>query len=134
MEGKVLDDAMIQHLFGLLEKDFPLDAHAPGGMITYRRTLVLSFFYKYFLTLRKQLGLSVPEKSLPALAEHHRPISTGSQDYVQAQYVYTSMLLPDVYVVSSPANVVCCLGTPLLLALILLTNLDSSKSPERLFT
>jgi xanthine dehydrogenase/oxidase len=85
MEGKVFDESMIQGLFGLLEKDFPLDAHAPGGMITYRRTLVLSFFYKYYLTIRKQLGLAIPEKSETLLAEHHRPISTGTQDYVQAK-------------------------------------------------
>lgn len=42
-----------------LEKDLPLSAEAPGGMIQYRRSLTVSFFFKCYvevlLRLQKQV-------------------------------------------------------------------------------
>ena len=42
--------------------DLPLEENAVGGMVSYRKTLASSFLLKFFLYLRAQLGLSLPEK------------------------------------------------------------------------
>ncbi|KAF3856979.1 hypothetical protein F7725_008838 [Dissostichus mawsoni] len=36
-------------------KEMTLDPSAPGGMVTYRRTLTLSLFYKFYLTVLQKL-------------------------------------------------------------------------------
>lgn len=36
-----------------------LDPSAPGGMVTYRRTLTLSLFYKFYLTVLQKLRKQV---------------------------------------------------------------------------
>lgn len=42
--------------------DLPLAADAPGGMVPYRRTLSTSFFYKFFLHVQSELGVSLSPK------------------------------------------------------------------------
>jgi len=39
----------------MLADDLPLPPEAPGGMASYRRTLAISFFFKFFLSTRIQL-------------------------------------------------------------------------------
>eukprot|EP00069_Balaena_mysticetus_P006586 bmy_05225T0 len=41
--------------YGLVE-ELPLSPDAPGGMIEFRRTLTLSFFFKFYLTVLQKLG------------------------------------------------------------------------------
>ncbi|KAK5579855.1 hypothetical protein RB653_009543 [Dictyostelium firmibasis] len=72
-----------------LEQDLPLAAGAPGGMIEYRRSLTTSFFFKYFLTVSKQLFhisngnplYSVSDKEQSATDSYTRPLSFGEQNY-----------------------------------------------------
>lgn len=64
-----------------LAAEFTLDAHAPGGMIDYRRTLVLSFLFKFFLHVQHKLGVTVPDRVLSAIEEHDRPVSSGYQSW-----------------------------------------------------
>lgn len=48
--------------------EMTLDPSAPGGMVTYRQTLTLSLFYKFYLTvlqkLRQQVSLLLFELKL----------------------------------------------------------------------
>lgn len=41
-----------------------LDPSAPGGMVTYRRTLTLSLFYKFYLSVLQKLRAQVSVMSL----------------------------------------------------------------------
>ena len=55
---------MLEEAIELLKQDLPLNETAPGGMISYRKTLTISFFYKFYLTVKqsiakaRQVGLS----------------------------------------------------------------------------
>ena len=42
-----------------LAEDLPLSAEAPGGMIQYRRTLTVSFFFKTYLDVLQRLQKQV---------------------------------------------------------------------------
>lgn len=39
----------------LLKLDLPLSDSAPGGQIAYRKSLTISFFYKFFVTVKRKL-------------------------------------------------------------------------------
>lgn len=88
MVGKPWTDETLEATYTRLEQDFPLDPHAPGGMITYRRTLVLSFFYKFFLHVKAQLGLQIDPRVSSAIENHKRPTSSGEQHYQLIPYVF----------------------------------------------
>jgi len=71
-----------------LEKDFDLRFGVPGGMATYRRSLCLSFFYKFYH--ETMLELSIDEESAvkkveideqAAAGDIEREISTGTRDH-----------------------------------------------------
>lgn len=42
-----------------LAEEMTVDPSAPGGMVTYRRTLSLSLFYKFYLTVQQKLAQKV---------------------------------------------------------------------------
>ncbi|KAF5279183.1 hypothetical protein FQR65_LT03430 [Abscondita terminalis] len=72
----------IKHLL----EDLPLDPSAPGGMIQYRRSLTLSFFFKAYLTILEELTKHIPgivldprEKS--AIRDFHYQTPKSSQIY-----------------------------------------------------
>lgn len=44
-----------------LAEELHLPPDAPGGMVDYRRTLSLSFFFKFYLTVLLKLGKDHPE-------------------------------------------------------------------------
>jgi len=46
--GKPWNNETLQEVYPLLLRDLPLDPNAPGGMVDYRRSLALSFFFKFF--------------------------------------------------------------------------------------
>jgi xanthine dehydrogenase/oxidase len=79
--GQYWNEETLEKTYQKLSAEFTLDAHAPGGMIDYRRTLVLSFLYKYFLHVQHRLGQSIPERYLSAIEEHDRPMSSGYQSW-----------------------------------------------------
>ncbi|KAH3859134.1 hypothetical protein DPMN_101850 [Dreissena polymorpha] len=43
------DDSLVSHVCGSLADELPLSPGAPGGMAEYRRSLTLSFFFKFSL-------------------------------------------------------------------------------------
>ena len=46
------DDDVVQEACDLLGKELSLPPGVPGGMETYRNTLCVSFFFKFYLTVQ----------------------------------------------------------------------------------
>jgi len=89
--GKAWTTELMGGLYKFLEKEFNLDPNAPGGMISYRKTLVLSFYYKYFLHTAQALGLPLDPRLASAVHPHERPVSNGEQHYQPLPYEYGSL-------------------------------------------
>ncbi|KAH8646585.1 xanthine dehydrogenase [Tricladium varicosporioides] len=61
-----------------LGEDFDLNFGVPGGMATYRKTLALSFFFRFWHEVVKELELGNVDEDL--INEIHRGISHGVRD------------------------------------------------------
>ena len=58
-EYRPWDDTLLQDAVQQLLKEFTLPSDVPGGMPEYRRSLTISFFFKFFWFIKKQLpGIS----------------------------------------------------------------------------
>ncbi|XP_008323589.1 xanthine dehydrogenase/oxidase [Cynoglossus semilaevis] len=85
--GRRWEAELLQEACSSLAEEMTLDPSAPGGMVTYRRTLALSLFYKFYLnTLQKlhQQGVSVdevPSDCLSATDMFHQPMPSSVQIY-----------------------------------------------------
>lgn len=65
LEGRPLNEDLVEVACTALQKELSLTPDAPGAMIRYRQSLVLSFFFKTFLSLKKEQGNILPtEKSV----------------------------------------------------------------------
>ncbi|XP_033106617.1 xanthine dehydrogenase/oxidase-like isoform X2 [Anneissia japonica] len=51
--GRIWDQSLLEHVTVLLTDEMSLSPDAPGGMVEYRQSLVLSFFFKFYLTVRQ---------------------------------------------------------------------------------
>jgi len=60
-----------------LGQDFDLQFGVPGGMASYRKSLALGFFYRFYHEVMQTLGGSADEE---AVEELEREISTGKED------------------------------------------------------
>ncbi|KAM6945776.1 xanthine dehydrogenase/oxidase [Aplochiton taeniatus] len=54
--GRKWGEELLQDACVSLAEEMTLHPSAPGGMVTYRRTLVLSLFYKFYLTVHQKLA------------------------------------------------------------------------------
>ncbi|KAK7335800.1 hypothetical protein VNO80_27854 [Phaseolus coccineus] len=82
--GKIWDQDLLQNALKVLQNDILLKDNAPGGMIEFRKSLTLSFFFKFFLWVSHQMDSikeGIPLSHLSAVHSVHRPPITGSQDY-----------------------------------------------------
>ncbi|MEQ2191675.1 hypothetical protein XENOCAPTIV_001002 [Xenoophorus captivus] len=57
--GRQWGEQLLQVACSSLAEEMSLDPSAPGGMVMYRRTLTLSLFYKFYLTVLQKLRLQV---------------------------------------------------------------------------
>ncbi|CAN9498296.1 unnamed protein product [Ophioblennius macclurei] len=55
--GRLWGEELLEEACSSLADEMILDPSAPGGMVTYRRTLTLSLFYKFYLTVLQKLRL-----------------------------------------------------------------------------
>uniref|UniRef100_A0A8C9SVW9 Xanthine dehydrogenase/oxidase n=1 Tax=Scleropages formosus TaxID=113540 RepID=A0A8C9SVW9_SCLFO len=55
LTGRKWSDELLQDACSLLAKEMTLDPSAPGGMVTYRRTLTISLFFKFYLIVQHKL-------------------------------------------------------------------------------
>jgi xanthine dehydrogenase/oxidase len=60
-----------------LGQDFDLQFGVPGGMASYRKSLALGFFYRFYHEVMQTLGGEADEQAVPEL---EREISTGRED------------------------------------------------------
>lgn len=85
--GKRWDQELLQSALKILEKDVVLKENAPGGMVEFRKSLTLSFFFKFFLWVCHQMDgqasfdEAVPITHLSAIKSFHHPSVMGSQEY-----------------------------------------------------
>ncbi|KAL4938638.1 hypothetical protein BDV06DRAFT_200461 [Aspergillus oleicola] len=71
------DGAVLDTVLTSLASEFNLPYSVPGGMATYRRTLTLSIFTRFWNHVNQKLGL---EYDTDLVDEIHRNISTGTRD------------------------------------------------------
>jgi hypothetical protein len=53
------EDDLVMDMAEWLADDLPLPPGSPGGMTEYRRTLCISFFYKFYLAVLLQIKQTV---------------------------------------------------------------------------
>ncbi|KAK0635086.1 molybdopterin binding aldehyde oxidase/xanthine dehydrogenase [Bombardia bombarda] len=63
-----------------LEQDFDLQFGVPGGMASYRKSLALSFFYRFYHEIMLELGSDSGNVDKEAVSELERELSTGFED------------------------------------------------------
>ncbi|XP_038878581.1 xanthine dehydrogenase 1-like [Benincasa hispida] len=85
--GKIWDQVLLKNALKVLEEDILLQENAPGGMVEFRKSLTLSFFFKFYLWVSHEMGRynlvgeKVPLSHLSAVKSFQRPHVIGSQDY-----------------------------------------------------
>nr|CAG4716072.1 unnamed protein product [Naegleria fowleri] len=55
--GKPFSKQVFEDSLNFLDEDLPLDKNAPGGMVEYRKTLSMSFYFKFYLYVTKTLNI-----------------------------------------------------------------------------
>ncbi|KAL2840748.1 Molybdopterin-binding domain of aldehyde dehydrogenase-domain-containing protein [Aspergillus pseudodeflectus] len=89
---KFTDPATLEGTMGALEQDFDLKFGVPGGMATYRKSLALGFFYRYYHDVLAQLEVKSTDIDESVIAEIERAISTGEKDQ-EASAAYQQRVL-----------------------------------------
>jgi xanthine dehydrogenase/oxidase len=81
LKGKKFTDLQtLEGVMDQLEEDFDLRFGVPGGMATYRKSLALSFFYKFYHEVLAELHAEEVEIDTQAIGEIERDISKGEKD------------------------------------------------------
>lgn len=81
----------LEGVMGALEQDFDLRFGVPGGMATYRKSLAMSFFYKFFHEVLSHIDTET-EVDRQAIGEIERIISYGKKDH-QSSVAYEQKIL-----------------------------------------
>jgi xanthine dehydrogenase/oxidase len=74
------DPATLEGTMNALEQDFDLKFGVPGGMATYRKSLALGFFYRFFNEVLSKLEVKEVDIDQEVVAEIERAISFGRED------------------------------------------------------
>uniref|UniRef100_A0A8C8A1D0 xanthine dehydrogenase n=1 Tax=Oryzias sinensis TaxID=183150 RepID=A0A8C8A1D0_9TELE len=80
-------EELLQEACSSLAEEMNLDPSAPGGMVTYRRTLTLSLFYKFYLRVLQKLHLQVSSPISVKILVHpeiYNPTTPSSVQVYQA--------------------------------------------------
>ncbi|KAJ4991077.1 xanthine dehydrogenase [Stagonosporopsis vannaccii] len=81
LQGRKFTDLQtLEGVMAKLEEDFDLRFGVPGGMATYRKTLALGFFYKFYHEVLAGLNAEEAEVDTQAIGEIERDISSGWKD------------------------------------------------------
>ncbi|KAF2257019.1 xanthine dehydrogenase/oxidase [Trematosphaeria pertusa] len=82
----------LEGVMNALEEDFDLRFGVPGGMATYRKSLALGFFYKFYHEVLAELRAEEIQVDTQAIGEIERDISSGEKDHKAAE-AYTQKIL-----------------------------------------
>lgn len=75
------DPATLEGAMNALGKDFDLRFGVPGGMATYRKSLALGFFYRFYHEVLSKLNVNGLKIDEDVRGEIERAISTGKKDH-----------------------------------------------------
>lgn len=89
---KFTDPSTLEGVMNALEQDFDLRFGVPGGMATYRKTLAMSFFYRFYHDVLSKLEAKALGADQEAIEEIERAISTGKKDH-DASVAYQQRIL-----------------------------------------
>ncbi|CAL5874751.1 uncharacterized protein PFLUO_LOCUS9052 [Penicillium psychrofluorescens] len=84
--------ATLEGVMNALEQDFNLPFGVPGGMATYRKSLALGFFYRFYHDVLSGLQVKSSDLDPDVIAEIERAISSGKQDN-EASVAYQQKIL-----------------------------------------
>ncbi|XP_068641785.1 xanthine dehydrogenase 1-like isoform X2 [Aristolochia californica] len=104
--GKSWDQELLNGALRKLTTDISLSEDAPGGMVEFRKSLTLSFFFKFFLWVSYQMEGKdsflecLPPSYLSAIESYNRPPSSGLQSYEVAKQG-TAVGSPEVHLSST---------------------------------
>ncbi|KAF7187278.1 Xanthine dehydrogenase, partial [Pseudocercospora fuligena] len=82
---KFTEPSTLEGVMNALEEDFDLRFGVPGGRATYRKTLALGFFYKFYHEVLSALNPEGTEIDQDCLDEIEREISKGHKDHTVGQ-------------------------------------------------
>ena len=82
---KWTDPSTLEGTMNALERDFDLRFGVPGGMATYRKSLALGFFYRFYHEVLSELDVSKSDVDEDVRGEIERAISSGRKDHDAAQ-------------------------------------------------
>lgn len=89
---KFTNPATLEGVMGALEKDFNLPFSVPGGMATYRKSLAMGFFYRFYHDVLSGLEVKASDLDPDVVAEIERAISSGNKDH-EASVAYQQRIL-----------------------------------------
>lgn len=89
---KFTNPTTLESTMGALEQDFDLRFGVPGGMATYRKSLALGFFYRFYHEVLSEIEVKSSDIDEDVIAEIERAISTGKKDH-KASVAYESDIL-----------------------------------------
>ena len=81
LQGKSWDKQLVDTACAQLVKEFKLPPDVPGAMVRYRQSLVLSFFFKFFLTVDKELRGTIDKEDISATEVFVKPPISSHQLY-----------------------------------------------------
>ena len=86
LKGKTwTDSATLEGVMNALENDFDLRFGVPGGMATYRKSLALGFFYRFYHEVLSDVDSKASGIDQDVRGEIERAISTGKKDHEATQ-------------------------------------------------
>nr|QEO19120.1 rosy [Oiovelia cunucunumana] len=83
LKGREWNSDMLNDTYAMLLDEIPLDPGAPGGMITFRRSLTLSMFFKFFLDVCQSVNINVPDSHKSGKDGFHTLPLKSSQYYTK---------------------------------------------------
>ena len=78
---KFTNPATLEGTMSALGQDFDLKFGVPGGMATYRKSLALGFFYRFYHDALSELEVKETDLDQDVIAEIEREISSGKKDH-----------------------------------------------------
>lgn len=86
IEGKpFFESETLEGVLDALQKDFDLSFGVPGGMPTYRKSLALGFYYRFYNDILAEIKPDEMKNDLDVVAEIERGVSFGKKDHDAAQ-------------------------------------------------
>uniref|UniRef100_A0A8C4GQJ5 Xanthine oxidase n=1 Tax=Dicentrarchus labrax TaxID=13489 RepID=A0A8C4GQJ5_DICLA len=90
--GRRWGEGLLEEACSSLAEEMTLDPSAPGGMVTYRQTLTLSLFYKFYLMVLQKLRAQRASKLTLAVQNKAVPEGRSQDDAVGRPMMHLSAL------------------------------------------